>query len=135
MNIFTLLWNNVRSGAATLRFPARAPSPQRLRGMVRFDATRCTGCAMCRFRCTSSAIKFQPAGRQFTWSYNPAQCTFCGRCVEGCNDHALSQEPASPPTYLTSGELFVSYTLDRKTPASKAELPSTAAQPSAGGAS
>jgi formate hydrogenlyase subunit 6/NADH:ubiquinone oxidoreductase subunit I len=135
MNIFGLLWKNVRNGAATLRFPACAPAPERLRGMVRFDQTRCTGCAVCRFRCTSGAIQFQPAGRQFTWSYNPAQCTFCGRCVEGCKDHALSQEPGSPPAYFCSGELAVSYTLDRKTPAAKADPSPDASHATAGGAS
>lgn len=135
MNIFGLLWKNIRGGAATLRFPARAPAPVHLRGMVRFDPSRCTGCAVFRFRCTSGAIQFEPAGKQFMWSYNPAQCTFCGRCVEGCKDHALSQEPGSPPVYLTSGELATRYTLDRKTPAAKAQPATAATHSPAGGAS
>jgi formate hydrogenlyase subunit 6/NADH:ubiquinone oxidoreductase subunit I len=134
MNIVGLLWKNLRSGIATLRYPARAPLSPRFRGMVRFDPTRCTGCAMCRFRCTSGAIQFLPAGRQFTWSYNPAQCTFCGRCVEGCKDQALSQDPDSPPVYLASGELLCSYTLERKAPSPKTQTVSSGPDPSTGDA-
>ena len=119
MKILALLWKNVHRGVATLRYPARPPIPGNFRGLVQFDPTRCTGCAMCRFRCTSGAITFTAAGRQFTWSYNPGQCTFCGRCVEGCKDHALSQEPGSPLLYLTAGDLTRSYTLQRKTPPPK----------------
>jgi formate hydrogenlyase subunit 6/NADH:ubiquinone oxidoreductase subunit I len=132
MNIVRLLWKNVRGGVATLRFPARAPVSSGMRGMVQFDASRCSGCAMCRFRCTSGAIRFEPAGRQFTWSYNAGQCTFCGRCVEGCKDHALSQEAASPPVYMLAGGLSTSYTLDRKTP--QAKKPGVGAEEREGGA-
>jgi formate hydrogenlyase subunit 6/NADH:ubiquinone oxidoreductase subunit I len=134
MKIVGLLWKNVRSGIATLRFPARAPAAPRMRGMVRFDPSRCSGCAMCRFRCTSGAIRFEPAGKQFTWSYNGGQCAFCGRCVEGCKDHALSQEPASPPVYLVSGALLTSYTLERKTPSAKTQSNTSDTHASAGGA-
>jgi formate hydrogenlyase subunit 6/NADH:ubiquinone oxidoreductase subunit I len=119
MNILTMMWRNVRRGAMTLRFPARPPVPSGFRGLVRFDPALCTGCAVCRFRCTARAIAFSSAKTEFTWSYDPGQCTFCGRCVEGCKTHALSQEPSCPPVYLTIGNLKTSYTLARKPPAPK----------------
>ena len=81
---------------------------------MQFDPELCTGCAICKFRCTSRAITFKAGKGEFTWSYDPAQCTFCGRCVEGCiehalkegrTEHALSQESACPPIYLKQGEL------------------------------
>lgn len=121
MKILRLIWKNLRSGIATLRFPERPPVTPGFRGLVRFDSERCSGCAMCRFRCTARAITFTAAGKEFTWSYDPSQCTFCGRCVDGCKDHALSQEQACPPMYLTPGALSVSYTLQRKTPAPKSQ--------------
>jgi formate hydrogenlyase subunit 6/NADH:ubiquinone oxidoreductase subunit I len=117
MNILTMMWRNVRRGAMTLRFPARPPVASGFRGLVRFDPALCTGCAICRFRCTARAITFSSAKTEFTWSYDPGQCTFCGRCVEGCKTHALSQEPACPPAYLSIGELKISHTVARKSPA------------------
>ncbi len=116
MKILSLLSKNLRRGIATLRFPAAPPVAAGFRGLVCFDPARCTGCAVCRFRCTAKAITFTSAGKQFTWAYNPGQCTFCGRCVEGCKDHALSQDPNCPPVYLASGDLTRSYTVERKAP-------------------
>lgn len=129
MNILTMLWKNLWGGYRTLLFPERPKVSQRYRGLVQFDPEYCTGCAICRFRCTSRAIEFKAGKGEFVWSYDPAQCTFCGRCVEGCIDHALkegrtehalSQEEACPPIYLTQGELKHSYTVARKPPAAKA---------------
>jgi formate hydrogenlyase subunit 6/NADH:ubiquinone oxidoreductase subunit I len=123
MNILTMLARNLKLGIQTLRFPARPPVSPGFRGLVRFDPALCTGCAMCRFRCTARAITFVAGKGEFTWSYDPGQCTFCGRCVEGCKDHALSQDPACPPIYLTQGELRHSYTLQRKPPTPKGVSP------------
>jgi formate hydrogenlyase subunit 6/NADH:ubiquinone oxidoreductase subunit I len=128
MNILTMLWKNLWGGSRTLRFPARPNITPRFRGLVQFDPARCTGCAICKFRCTSRAIDFKGGKGEFTWSYDPGQCTFCGRCVEGCKDHALSQESACPPIYTTLGELKKSYTVARKT---TVKAPTAAAKPSA----
>jgi formate hydrogenlyase subunit 6/NADH:ubiquinone oxidoreductase subunit I len=119
MNILTMLWKNLWSGSRTLLFPARPKVTPRFRGLVQFDRTRCTGCAICKMRCTSRAIEFKTGKGEFTWSYDPGQCTFCGRCVEGCKDHALSQESACPPIYTSIGELKKAYTVARKPPAPK----------------
>jgi len=121
MKILGLLWKNLRRGVATLRFPASPPMTAGFRGLVHFDPARCTGCAMCRFRCTARAITFKAAGKQFTWAYDPGQCTFCGRCVDGCKDHALTQDADCPPIYLSAGSLRTSYTLQRKTPPPKSQ--------------
>jgi hydrogenase-4 component H/formate hydrogenlyase subunit 6 len=120
MSIFTMLWQNLWSGSRTLRFPARPKVSQRYRGLVQFDPELCTGCAICKFRCTSRAITYQAGKGEFTWGYDPGQCTFCGRCVEGCKANALSQEPDCPPIYLHQGELKKTYTVARKAPAPKA---------------
>jgi formate hydrogenlyase subunit 6/NADH:ubiquinone oxidoreductase subunit I len=139
MNILTMLWNNLRRGYQTLLFPARPNITARFRGLVEFDPRHCTGCAVCRMRCTSRAIEFKAGKGEFTWSYNPGQCTFCGRCVEGCiehalkeghTEHALSQQEDTPPIYTTQGELKKSYTVARRPPAAKAAAaPKPAATP------
>jgi len=127
MKILRLLWKNLRRGVATLRYPAAPPLSPGFRGLVRFDPSRCTGCAMCRFRCTARAITFTALGKEFNWTYDPAQCTFCGRCVEGCKDNALSQDPECPPIYLAVGALRSSYTLKRRTPQPKSPAASAPA--------
>ena len=127
MNILTMLWNNLRGGSRTMLFPARPKVRKGFRGQVRFDHALCTGCAICKMRCTSRAIDFKSGKGTFTWSYDPGQCTFCGRCVEGCKTHALSQDAECPPVYLTIGELKKSYTVARK-PAPK---PAPVAAPAA----
>jgi formate hydrogenlyase subunit 6/NADH:ubiquinone oxidoreductase subunit I len=130
MNILTMLWKNLWGGSQTLVFPARPAEGKGFRGQVHFNPELCTGCAICKFRCTSRAIEYKAGKGEFTWSYDPGQCTFCGRCVEGCKTHALSQDAECPPLYLTIHELKNIYTVARKAPAPR---PAPAAPPSAGG--
>jgi len=131
MNILTMLWKNLWGGNRTMLFPARPKVSEGYRGLVRFDPELCTGCAICRFRCTARAIEFRAGKGDFVWSYDPGHCTFCGRCVEGCKSHALSQDPECPPIYLNIGELKNTYTVQRKPPAPKpaAPNPATVASP------
>jgi formate hydrogenlyase subunit 6/NADH:ubiquinone oxidoreductase subunit I len=140
MNILAMLCKNLWGGSRTLLYPARPEVSEHYRGLVHFEPSLCTGCAMCKFRCTSRAIEFTPGKGEFTWSYDPGKCTFCGRCVEGCKTHALSQESACPPIYLSAHELKKSYTLTRKTPAPRpaaaasTAVPGQAPKPNPGGA-
>src|SRR5689334_20365577 len=55
MSILTMLWKNFWGGSRTLLFPQRPKVTQRFRGLVQFDPELCTGCAICKFRCTSRA--------------------------------------------------------------------------------
>ena len=139
MNIFTMMWKNLWRGPETLRFPARPPVSNGYRGLVHFDPELCTGCALCRFACTSRAIEYNAGKGEFTWSYDPGRCTFCGRCVDACTEHAekenrtahaLSQEQACPPIYSTLGELKKTYTLARKPPTPRAAAATTLPAPS-----
>jgi formate hydrogenlyase subunit 6/NADH:ubiquinone oxidoreductase subunit I len=136
MNILTMMWQNLRRGYQTLLFPARPKITPRFRGLVQFDPTLCTGCGVCKMRCTSRAINIKPGKGEFTWSYTPGQCTFCGRCVEGCiehalkdghAEHALSQQEDTPSIYTTAGELNKSYTVARRPPAPRSPAPKPAA--------
>jgi formate hydrogenlyase subunit 6/NADH:ubiquinone oxidoreductase subunit I len=131
MNILTMLWNNLRGGSRTMLFPARPKVTKGFRGLVRFDPALCTGCAICKMRCTSRAIDFKSGKGIFTWSYDPGQCTFCGRCVEGCKTHALSQDAETPPVYTTIGELKQSYDVTRKPTPKPAPKPDSPVPPPA----
>ena len=132
MNILTMMWKNLWGGSRTTLFPNRPAVSANYRGLVQFDPALCSGCAICKMRCTAKAIEFKAGKGEFTWSYEPGQYTFCGRCVEGCKEHALSQDSECPPIYLTVGELKKSYTVARKAPvkpavppAAKAAIPAT----------
>ncbi len=105
MSILSMLWKNLWGGNRTMLFPARPKVSDGYRGLVKFDPELCTGCAICKFRCTARAIEFKAGKGEFVWSYDPGQCTFCGRCIEGCKSHAIHQEDATPPIYLNIGEL------------------------------
>jgi formate hydrogenlyase subunit 6/NADH:ubiquinone oxidoreductase subunit I len=131
MNILTMLFKNLMGGSRTLRFPASPEVTKGYRGLVHIDPALCTGCAMCKFRCSANAIVIKPGKGEFVWSYDPGQCTYCGRCLEGCKTNALTQDCECPPIYLTEGELRVSYTITRKPPAPKAPK----AEPAAAGQS
>jgi formate hydrogenlyase subunit 6/NADH:ubiquinone oxidoreductase subunit I len=131
MNIFAMLWKNLWGGSRTLLFPSRPKVSKGYRGLVHFDPDLCTGCAICRFRCTARAIEFRAGKGEFVWSYDPGHCTFCGRCIEGCKSHAITQDSETPPVYLNIGELKNSYTVARKTPAPKTAAPASAPPPAA----
>ncbi len=127
MKMLVMLLKGLFGRSMTVRFPARPGVSSHYRGLVRFDQTRCSGCGMCAFRCTSRAINFRNSRTEYKWSYNPGQCTYCGACVDGCESSALSMETACPPIYTKSGELNTAYTIQRKPPA-------PTPQPAAGGA-
>jgi formate hydrogenlyase subunit 6/NADH:ubiquinone oxidoreductase subunit I len=129
MSIFSMLWRNLWGPSRTLRFPARPAVSQGFRGLVRFDPELCTGCALCKFRCTARAIEYKAGKGEFTWSYDPGHCTFCGRCIEGCKAHAITQDQETPPIYETLGELKKTYTVARKAPALKPAPPAAIAKP------
>ena len=127
MKMLTMLLKSLLNRSVTVLYPARPPVAKNYRGLVLFDADRCTGCSMCAFRCTSRAIAFRATKTEYKWSYDPGQCTFCGRCTERCESQALSMEQACPAVYLRSGALKSAYTMQRKPPA---PIPAAAAPPS-----
>ena len=79
---------------ATRRYPReRAAPPERLRGALRFDPARCTGCAMCVRDCPADAIELitiDKAARRFVLLYHLDRCTFCAQCARTCSFGCLS---------------------------------------------
>ena len=65
MNILTMLWKNLWGGSRTMLFPARPEVSEHYRGLVRFDPELCTGCAICKMRCTAKAIEFKTGKGEF----------------------------------------------------------------------
>ncbi len=71
----------------------RRPAPERLRGQLLFDATKCTGCKICVRDCPAAAIEvvvLDKATKRFVLRFHSDRCTFCAQCVFSCNFDAIA---------------------------------------------
>jgi formate hydrogenlyase subunit 6/NADH:ubiquinone oxidoreductase subunit I len=105
MGIVNLLIKNLLDGSITLPYPERPAIQAHYRGMVQNAPEECTGCALCAYVCTSSAITVKRALDGFRWSYDPAQCTYCARCTQRCPKGSLTMQDERPPIYQQLGGL------------------------------
>jgi formate hydrogenlyase subunit 6/NADH:ubiquinone oxidoreductase subunit I len=127
MSIIRLLINNIYDGSITLPYPERPPIQSHFRGMVQNSPEECTGCGLCAYVCTSSAITVQRAADGFRWSYDPGQCTFCARCAQRCPKGSLTMQETRPPIYQHHGGLKQFYDVKKKKKA--AVIPPGSPQP------
>jgi NAD(P)H-quinone oxidoreductase subunit I len=70
----------------------RRPTPERLRGMLTFEPSKCTGCRMCVRDCPATAIEIvvvDKAAKRFVMRFQTGRCTYCAQCVVSCNFHAI----------------------------------------------
>ncbi|MCR6629131.1 MAG: 4Fe-4S dicluster domain-containing protein [Magnetospirillum sp.] len=91
MGFLKILLANLRKGPATEAFPfGPAATPDRYRGRVSLDASRCTGCRLCEHVCPGGAIRIDEdaAGLDITIWHNT--CVFCGLCAHYCLSHAIA---------------------------------------------
>ncbi|MFP3853826.1 MAG: 4Fe-4S binding protein [Anaerolineales bacterium] len=83
----------VASNPATDLYPVvRLPTPDRLRGRLRWDPERCTGCGLCAKDCPSDAIKVVIVDRKakhYEFHYDMSLCLFCGQCAYSCRFDCL----------------------------------------------
>jgi NAD(P)H-quinone oxidoreductase subunit I len=78
---------------ATEKYPfERRPTPKRLRGALRWNPEKCTGCALCVKDCPADAIELitlDKANKRFVMRYHADRCTFCAQCVQNCRFKCL----------------------------------------------
>jgi formate hydrogenlyase subunit 6/NADH:ubiquinone oxidoreductase subunit I len=69
---------------ATELYPyVRRPTPDRLRGKLVWDPSKCTGCQLCVKDCPSEAIELivlDKVKKQFVLRYHNDRCTYCAQC-------------------------------------------------------
>ena len=117
MNIFHLIFDNLRQGTVSYRLPHHHQcTSDQYRGVIVNDPERCVGCGQCAYVCPSDAIEVKRSGDTYSWAYDPGKCAFCGRCIERCKPHSLSIESKLPPLYSTQNELVEVLNMVRKRP-------------------
>jgi formate hydrogenlyase subunit 6/NADH:ubiquinone oxidoreductase subunit I len=83
---------------ATEYYPfERHDTPERLRGQLYYDPTKCSGCQMCTRDCPSEAIELitiDKATKRYVMRYHIDRCTFCAQCVKSCNFNCLGMSAA-----------------------------------------
>lgn len=96
MNVGTMLRDVLRSlvsEPATERYPAeRREPPKRLRGVLHWDPSECTGCGLCSMDCPADAIEvitLDKKAKRFVIRYHLDRCTFCAQCIESCRKNCL----------------------------------------------
>ena len=98
MGIWNVLSRNTVQRCRTRRPSDEVPCPEGLRGAIIHTLERCTGCGVCAYVCSPSAIGLVARDADSTlWNYFAGQCTFCGRCVEYCPTQALSFDRSALP--------------------------------------
>ena len=67
-------------------------APPRLRGELRYNPEKCTGCQLCVKDCPSNAIELvtiDRANKRFVMRYHLDRCTYCAQCVQNCRFNCL----------------------------------------------
>ncbi len=77
----------------TEKYPQECyPAPERLRGHLRWDSQKCTGCGLCVMDCPAYAIEMiviDKKNKRFVMRYQVDRCTFCAQCVFSCRQGCL----------------------------------------------
>jgi len=129
MNIFRLLFDNLRHGTVSFPLPHKHEcTSTEYRGLIHNDETRCVGCGSCAYVCPTGAIEVTRSGDTFRWTYDPGKCTFCARCIDRCRPKTLTQESKLPPLYSTEGGLKQILDMVKKKPVRPA-VPAVKAAP------
>jgi hydrogenase-4 component H len=98
MGIWNILSRNAVQGSRTRRPSDDVPFPEGFRGTLRHILEQCSGCGVCAYVCSPTAVSLVASGPGSTvWTYFAGKCTFCGRCVEYCPTEALDLDRSAPP--------------------------------------
>ena len=92
----------------TIEYPReRRKYPERFRGMIRFDPTKCISCFQCAFVCPANAIQFKlaPNGKYYP-CVDYAKCIFCHFCVDACTKGAMQSSKYHDIAYRSLDEMF-----------------------------
>lgn len=92
------------------------PVPGRLRGHLRWDSQKCTGCGLCAMDCPAKAIDMivlDKKTKRFVMCYRVDRCTFCAQCVFSCRQGCLEMSNDSWELAALNRETFKVYFGDK----------------------
>ena len=79
---------------ATEQYPfVKEAVPERLRGELFWDPTKCTGCQLCVKDCPADALELivlDKVNKRFVLRYNADKCIYCAQCVMNCRFKCLN---------------------------------------------
>jgi formate hydrogenlyase subunit 6/NADH:ubiquinone oxidoreductase subunit I len=83
------IFRSVFRKPATVQYPYgdRQAVPDRLRGTVRYNPEKCTGCTLCMMDCPANAIEIvaiDKPNKRFIMRFHADRCTYCAQCVVNC---------------------------------------------------
>ena len=74
----------------------RYPIPERLRGKLNWNPTKCSGCQLCVKDCPANALELMvvdKVNKRFVMQYHIDRCSYCAQCVESCRFSCLEMSP------------------------------------------
>jgi formate hydrogenlyase subunit 6/NADH:ubiquinone oxidoreductase subunit I len=78
----------------TRRYPfERREAPERFRGKLVWDLSKCTGCQLCIKDCPANAIELiviDRSKKHFMMKFHADRCTYCAQCVVNCKFKCLN---------------------------------------------
>jgi formate hydrogenlyase subunit 6/NADH:ubiquinone oxidoreductase subunit I len=95
----------------TVRYPAvKVLMPDKFRGKIQFDSSKCIGCRLCMRDCPSNAITIRKVGdKQFQADMDLGRCIYCAQCVDTCPKKALRSTGEFELAQLQRGRLQITY--------------------------
>lgn len=118
---------------ATVMYPfVKVSMPERFRGKLKFDSTKCIGCKLCMRDCPAGAIRIEKvADKTFEAHFDFSRCIYCAQCVDSCPKKAIEATGEYELARLTRADLQQTFHAQPKpaaetpapTPAEPAEKP------------
>ncbi len=97
----------------TKQYPfVREDAPTRLRGHLKWDPEKCSGCGLCNKECPSNAVEviaLDKKAKRFVMRYHVDRCTFCAQCVQACRFDCIEMSSESWELASQTREAFTVY--------------------------
>ena len=78
----------------TRQYPfERREAPERFRGKLECDLSKCTGCQLCVKDCPANALELivvDKAQKRFMMEFHADRCTYCAQCEVDCKFKCLT---------------------------------------------